>query len=123
MKKTFLILCTIFISLAIGYLVLVYTKFGKKLLIKWLLKRWKKEAEEIGDDFDKGLIRLALENKKPKQVFDLAHYQSLDMIREWYSKKSFQYYQKQKKLHKKIRPKNNSNAIMGLDVFKNEQLN
>lgn len=123
MKKTFLILSTISIFLGIGYLVLAYTNFGKKLLIKWLLKRWEKETEEIGDDFDKGLIQLALENKKAKEVFDIAHYQGLDMIREWHSKKSFQYYQKQKKLHKKINPKNNSNAIMGLDMFKSEQLN
>ena len=123
MKKTFLILSTVSIFLGIGYLILAHTKVGKNILINWLLKQWEKEAATIGDDFDKQMIALALSQKTPKEVYDIAHYQLLDKVREWHSKKSFQYYQKQKKLHGKINPRRLSNAIMGFDVFKQEQLN
>lgn len=124
MKKTFLILTTISVFLGLGYLILGYTTFGKKLLIKWLIKRWRKDAEkDPEEEFVEDHYKLALNNKKPFEVFELFQYQLLDSIRRWHTNKSFRYYHKQKKLWEKISKRDNKLPIDGIELLKEEQLN
>ena len=123
MKKTFLILTAISVFLGIGYLLLAYTSIGKRLLSKWLIQRWKKDAEIDGDEFVEEQYKLAMSQKKPYEVFELFQYQVIDKVRRWHTSKSFKYYHRQKKLWEKISKRDNSLPVKGAELLKEEQLN